>query len=70
MILSAAMMLKYDLDRPEEALMLEAAVEKVLDQGLRTPDIKQEGDGCKQIGCQEMGKAVSEAVLAMEEITV
>jgi 3-isopropylmalate dehydrogenase len=65
MILSAAMMLKYDLDRPDEALMLEKAVEAVLDQGLRTPDIKQENDGCKLVGCQEMGKAVSQAVAAM-----
>jgi 3-isopropylmalate dehydrogenase len=49
MILSAAMMLKYDLDRPDEALMLENAVEAVLDQGLRTPDIKQDGDGCREV---------------------
>ena len=62
MILSAAMMLKYDLDRPEESLLLEKAVEAVLDQGLRTPDIKQEGDGCKEVGCIEMGKAVAEIV--------
>ena len=70
MILSAAMMLKYDLDRPEEAQMLENAVEIVLDQKLRTPDIKQDNDGCKEIGCAEMGKAVSDALVAMEELTV
>jgi len=62
MILSAAMMLRYDLDRPEEAQMLEDAVEAVLDQGLRTADIKQEGDECKLVGCKEMGQAVAEAV--------
>eukprot|EP00562_Extubocellulus_spinifer_P005821 CAMPEP_0178517944 /NCGR_PEP_ID=MMETSP0696-20121128/25976_1 /TAXON_ID=265572 /ORGANISM="Extubocellulus spinifer, Strain CCMP396" /LENGTH=410 /DNA_ID=CAMNT_0020148439 /DNA_START=20 /DNA_END=1248 /DNA_ORIENTATION=+ len=62
MILSAAMMLKYDLDRPEESLILEKAVEAALDEKLRTPDIKQEGDGCKEVGCVEMGKAVAEIV--------
>jgi 3-isopropylmalate dehydrogenase len=70
MILSAAMMLQYDLDRPEEAKMLEDAVEAVLDQGLRTPDIKQENDGCTLVGCAEMGKAVAEAVMAMDAIKV
>jgi len=62
MILSAAMMLQYDLDRPEEARCIETAVEAVLDQKLRTPDIKQEGDGCQLVGCLEMGKAVAEMV--------
>jgi 3-isopropylmalate dehydrogenase len=62
MILSAAMMLKYDLDRPEEALFIENAVEAALDANVRTPDIKQEGDGCRVIGCTEMGKLVAEIV--------
>mmetsp|Transcript_30121 Transcript_30121/g.46181 ORF Transcript_30121/g.46181 Transcript_30121/m.46181 type:complete len:407 (-) Transcript_30121:54-1274(-) len=66
MILSAAMMLKYDLDRPEEAALLEAAVEAALDQKLRTPDIKQEGDGCKDVGCKEMGAAVAELVATID----
>jgi 3-isopropylmalate dehydrogenase len=65
MILSAAMMLQYDLDRPDEALLLEKAVEAVLDQGYRTPDIKQDGDGCKLVGCTEMGQAVAKAVAEM-----
>ena len=62
MILSAAMMLQYDLDRPDEARLLEAAVEAALDEGVRTADIKQEGDGCKLIGCKEMGKIVADLV--------
>eukprot|EP00429_Kryptoperidinium_foliaceum_P021609 CAMPEP_0176134504 /NCGR_PEP_ID=MMETSP0120_2-20121206/68212_1 /TAXON_ID=160619 /ORGANISM="Kryptoperidinium foliaceum, Strain CCMP 1326" /LENGTH=408 /DNA_ID=CAMNT_0017470157 /DNA_START=53 /DNA_END=1279 /DNA_ORIENTATION=+ len=70
MILSAAMMLQYDLDRPEEAKMLEAAVEAVLDQNLRTPDIKQEGDGCKLIGCKEMGEAVAATIASMDAVAV
>ena len=66
MILSAAMMLKYDLDRPAEAQLLEDAVEAVLDQGLRTADIKQDGDDCELIGCIEMGKAVAAQVESLE----
>eukprot|EP00527_Entomoneis_sp_CCMP2396_P007939 CAMPEP_0198148328 /NCGR_PEP_ID=MMETSP1443-20131203/40872_1 /TAXON_ID=186043 /ORGANISM="Entomoneis sp., Strain CCMP2396" /LENGTH=408 /DNA_ID=CAMNT_0043812985 /DNA_START=75 /DNA_END=1301 /DNA_ORIENTATION=+ len=66
MILSAAMMLHYDLDRTEEAQLLEKAVEAVLDQGLRTPDIKQEGDGCELVGCKEMGDAVAKLVAEIE----
>mmetsp|Transcript_34687 Transcript_34687/g.49237 ORF Transcript_34687/g.49237 Transcript_34687/m.49237 type:complete len:405 (+) Transcript_34687:61-1275(+) len=62
MILSAAMMLKYDLDREEEAALIERAVEEALDLGVRTADIKQEDDGCKQIGCVEMGKVVADLV--------
>jgi len=66
MILSAAMMLKYDLSRPDEAQLLEDAVEAVLDAGLRTADIKQDGDNCELIGCVEMGKAVAEQVEKLE----
>jgi len=58
MILSAAMMLKYDLDRPKEAQLLEDAVEKTLEAGWRTGDIMQEGG--KPVGCKEMGQRVSE----------
>lgn len=68
LILSAAMMLRYDLDRAEEADILERAVEAVLDQGLRTADIKQEGDNCKLVGCIEMGKAVADIVAAAVEV--
>lgn len=66
MILSAAMMLQYDLDRPAEARLLEQAVEDVLDQGLRTPDLKQEGDGCKVVGCKEIGEAVAKLVATVD----
>jgi len=53
------MMLRYDLDRKVEATILEHAVEAVLDMKLRTADIKKEGDGCKLVGCVEMGQAVA-----------
>jgi 3-isopropylmalate dehydrogenase len=45
------MILGYDLARPEAALLIETVVQAVLDQGLRTADIKQEGDGCQLVGC-------------------
>ena len=50
-ILSAAMMLRYAFSLEEEALCIEAAVDKVLEDGIRTPDIAH-GDGA--IGTKEM----------------
>jgi len=55
-ILSVAMMLRYSLDNTEMAERIESAVDQVLDQGLRTPDIMSEG--CKEVGTVEMGDAV------------
>ena len=59
-ILSVAMMLRYTLDEATLADRIEVAVGKVLDQGLRTPDIMS--DGCKQVGTAEMGDAVVAAL--------
>ncbi|NPV65640.1 MAG: 3-isopropylmalate dehydrogenase [Anaerolineae bacterium] len=42
-ILSAAMLLRYSLGLVEEALLIERAVEAVLESGLRTADINLEG---------------------------
>ncbi|KAJ8908818.1 hypothetical protein NDN08_005522 [Rhodosorus marinus] len=53
-VLSAAMMLKYDLDQPEAADAMEEAVNKTLDAGFRTGDIMS--DDCTQVGCKEMGE--------------
>ena len=55
-ILSFAMGLRYSFARPEEAKLVERAVEGVLDQGLRTGDIMQ--DGKTKVGTREMGDAV------------
>lgn len=62
-ILSAAMMLRYSFDMAEEADAVEAAVNKVLDEGYRTGDIMSEG--MKLVSCSEMGDKISEAVLAL-----
>ena len=59
-IMSAAMMLRYSLGAGESADRVEAAVSKVLDQGLRTGDIMSEG--MTQVGTAEMGDAVVAAL--------
>lgn len=55
-ILSVAMMLRYSFDMPKEADAIENAVSAVLDEGFRTADIMS--DGCKKVGCSEMGKLI------------
>ena len=59
-ILSAAMMLRFSLNQPEAAARIEAAVDAVLSQGLRTPDIYSEGT--TRVGTREMGDAVVKAL--------
>ncbi len=59
-ILSAAMMLRYSLDLAPAAQAIEAAVGRVLDQGLRTADIYTAG--CRKVSTAEMGDAVLAAL--------
>lgn len=59
-ILSAAMMLRYSLNQATAADAIEAAVSRVLDQGLRTADIYTEGT--QQVGTAKMGDAVVAAL--------
>lgn len=59
-ILSAAMLLRYSLSLDKEADAVEAAVRKVLADGLRTVDIMSEG--MTQLSCTEMGDAVAERI--------
>ena len=59
-ILSVAMMLRYSLDDTANADRIEAAVNKVLDQGLRTADIYSAG--MKKVSTSEMGDAVVAAL--------
>ena len=59
-ILSAAMMLRFSLNQVEAADRIEAAVKKVLAQGLRTPDIHS--PGTTKVGTREMGEAVVKAL--------
>jgi len=59
-ILSAAMMLRYSLGMSGEADRIEKAVQKVLQQGLRTADIYTEGT--KRASTVQMGDAVVAAL--------
>jgi 3-isopropylmalate dehydrogenase len=59
-ILSAAMMLRFSLNQEAAAQRIEAAVQKVLAQGLRTADIHSEGT--TRVGTAEMGQAVVKAL--------
>ncbi|NLK22415.1 MAG: 3-isopropylmalate dehydrogenase [Epulopiscium sp.] len=59
-ILSAAMMLRYSFNLEKEAIAIEEAVTKVLEQNFRTGDIMSEG--MKLIGTKEMGRLVIEAL--------
>ena len=54
-ILSAAMMLRYSFDLGAEADAIEAAVDRVLNKGLRTADL---GGGDASLGCTEMTDAI------------
>ena len=59
-ILSAAMMLRYSLGMTAEADRIEKAVQKVLQQGLRTADIYTEGT--QRVSTVQMGDAVVAAL--------
>ena len=59
-ILSAGMMLRHSLDRPDLADRVERAVRSVLAQGLRTADIAE--PGTTRVGTREMGDAVIAAL--------
>jgi 3-isopropylmalate dehydrogenase len=59
-VLSVAMMLRHSLGQEDGARRVEAAVGRVLDQGLRTADIQSEG--CTMVGTRAMGDALVAAL--------
>ena len=59
-ILSAAMLLRYSFDLDQEADAVEAAVQKVLEDGWRTGDIYSEG--LKLVGTREMGDRIADNI--------
>ncbi|MCZ6695345.1 MAG: 3-isopropylmalate dehydrogenase [Acidobacteria bacterium] len=59
-ILSVAMLLRHSLEAGPEAERIEKAVEKVLAEGARTPDIGREGE--RTVTTAEMGERVREAM--------
>ena len=56
-ILSAAMMLRYSFDMPQEADAIERAVSDYLDAGYRTADIMSEGK--TRVGCSRCGELIT-----------
>jgi 3-isopropylmalate dehydrogenase len=72
-ILSAAMMLRHGLGRPEDADAIEAAVDAVLEKGLRTPDLAWRESPTApisdlpaevEVGTEEMTRGVLEEISA------
>lgn len=59
-VLSLAMGLRYSLDRGDMADIIEAATSDVLNAGIRTGDIMDEG--CTQVGTVSMGDAILAAL--------
>lgn len=57
-ILSSAMLLRHSLGLEEEAAAVEAAVDELLNEGVRTPDI--EHTGTETVGTEVMGNLVVE----------
>jgi len=60
-VASVALMLRFSFDLQKEAEDVESAIEKVLDNGYRTPDIVTENS--KKIGTQEMAERLCSAIV-------
>ena len=65
-ILSAAMMLRWSLGRPEAAAAIEGAVDEVLDAGYRTRDLLPAGDpddtAYTVVGTREMARVIGDRI--------
>ncbi len=57
-ILSVALMLRFSFGLEKEAAGIEAAVKKVIDDGLRTGDIFTGAAGTRKVGTAEMGEGI------------
>lgn len=65
-VLSAAMMLRYDLNQPEMADCIEKAVGSALEDGFRTSDIM--APGMTAVGCKAMGEALVQRTQAVAKV--
>src|SRR5437764_6536041 len=59
-ILSVALILRHAFSLEQEAIALEAAVERVVNAGYRTEDLREAGK--KIVGTQEMGRLIVDAI--------
>ena len=62
-MLSFSMMLRYSFDLAEEATLVDNAVKRVLDSGIRTGDIMQ--PGMKKVTTGEMGDAILKEIATL-----
>jgi 3-isopropylmalate dehydrogenase len=60
-VLSVSMLLRYTLDRPDLAALVDESVSWVLDQGYRTADIASKDE--KPVGTIEMGNRIVQRLL-------
>lgn len=63
-VLSAKMMLEYSFGLTAEAAAIDHAIEAVLAEGFRTPDIFTKG--CKQVSTKEIGDLIVNKLLSVE----
>jgi 3-isopropylmalate dehydrogenase len=59
-ILTVAMMLRHSFNLQREARAIEAAVERVIEAGYRTEDLREPGK--EMVGTHEMGRLIEEAI--------
>jgi 3-isopropylmalate dehydrogenase len=68
-ISSAALLLRHAARLEREARDVEAAVEAVLREGYRTPDIAGGSEGSLVVGTSEMGRLVAEALAEVADMS-
>jgi 3-isopropylmalate dehydrogenase len=59
-IVSLALLLRYSLSLKDEANTIESTVKRIIEEGYRTEDIREEGK--KIVGTHEMGRLITEAI--------
>lgn len=61
-ILTVALMLRYSFKLHKEANVIETAVERIIEAGYRTEDLREEGK--RVVGTKEMGRLIAEVITA------
>jgi 3-isopropylmalate dehydrogenase len=63
---SVALMLRHSLDMEDAAAAVESAIDRVLEHGLRTPDLATDRSEEQRVGTDEMARATIEELGAVE----
>jgi 3-isopropylmalate dehydrogenase len=61
---SVALMFRHSLQMEDEAAAVESAMDRVLERGLRTPDLASGAEGEVEVGTAEMTQAVVDEMAA------